>query len=185
MLTDRASNIGHLMVRTSTDVAGLLPLVRQTIREYDPFVVVTSTSTMEELLTRSMAEERFRASLSMTFGALALTLAAVGLYGLAARRLAERRPEFGLRLALGAHPQHVRALMLRDAMKPVGLGLIVGLPMAYVLSQVLRALLFGVTPTAPHTFLGASAVLIGVAAMATFLPALRAGRIDPILAMRD
>ena len=101
--------------------------------------------------------------LSLMFGAAALLLAAVGLYGLAARRVIERTREFGVRVALGARPGDVRGLVLRDAGTSVGLGLLTGLPLAYIASQVTRSFLFGVSPTAPHVFLLASGILAAAA----------------------
>jgi ABC-type antimicrobial peptide transport system permease subunit len=158
--------------------------MRQVIRDVDPQLVVTGTQTLESLAAEVVAEERFRAMLSMAYGGAALLLAAVGLYGLAARRAAERTREFGVRVALGARPVDVRRLVLGDALVIVGLGLAAGLPAAYGASQVTRSFLFGVSPTAPHIFMLASAVLAGATALATLLPAHRASRVDPMLALR-
>ena len=177
--------IRNLMVRMSGDTVELIPLVRQTIQDYDSNLVITSTTMMEEVLAASLEEERFRAVLSAVFGGVALVLAATGLFGLAARNVAERRREIGVRMALGARPHDVRVLVLRDAWMTLGLGLMAGLPAAYGASQVMRSLLFGVSPTAPHVFLGAMGVLATVALVATLLPAQRASRIDPMLALRE
>jgi ABC-type antimicrobial peptide transport system permease subunit len=142
-------------------------------------------TTGEIAVARSVADERFRALLSICFGGAALALAAVGLYGLAARRAAARRREFGVRVALGARPANVRALVLRDALVVVGAGLLIGLPAAFAASQVTSTFLFGVTPTAAHTFLLTSAVLAVAALTATLFPARRASRQDPILALKE
>jgi predicted permease len=183
-LNRQMAGIRHFVVRTSDDPSAVLPLMRQVIRDVDPQLVVTGTQTLESLAAEVVAEERFRAMLSMAYGGAALLLAAVGLYGLAARRAAERTREFGVRVALGARPVDVRRLVLGDALVIVGLGLAAGLPAAYGASQVTRSFLFGVSPTAPHIFMLASAVLAGATALATLLPAHRASRVDPMLALR-
>jgi putative ABC transport system permease protein len=150
-----------------------------------PQLVVTATTTGETAVARSVAEERFRATLSLCFSVAGLMLAAVGLYGLAARRAAARRREFGVRVALGAEPSNVRALVLRDALAIVAAGLFVGLPAAFGASQVTSALLFGVSASAPRVFASAAAVLALTAMAATILPARRASRQDPILALKE
>jgi putative ABC transport system permease protein len=140
---------------------------------------------METLVARSMAEERFRALLATIFGAAALVLAAVGLYGLAARRVADRRREIAVRVALGARPVDVRRLIVSDALRTIALGLLVGLPAAFAASQVTQTLLFGVTPTAPRVFATAAAVLALAAVLATILPARRAAAIDPMVVLKE
>jgi ABC-type antimicrobial peptide transport system permease subunit len=135
-------------------------------------------------VAQSVAEERFRATLSAVFGGGALLLAAVGLYGLAARRVADRRREFGVRVALGARPGDVRRLVLRDAFVIVAIGLAIGLPASFATAQVTRSLLFGVSATAPHVFAITVAVLVSMVMLATILPARRAGRVDPVIALR-
>ena len=183
---DRQSGVvSHFLLRTTGDADAILPAARAAIAAAVPQMIVTSTTTMEAALAKSIAEERFRAMLSACFGGAALVLAAVGLYGLATRRAADRRREFGVRVALGAAPANVRALVLRDAMIIVGLGLAVGLPVAYAVSQITGTMLFGVTPTSPHIFLGASAMLAAAATLASFGPARRASRLDPIVVLRE
>jgi predicted permease len=180
----QASGISHFVVKTSGDPSAVLPLMRQVIRDVDPRMVVTGTYALESLAAEALAEERFRATLSIAYGGAALLLAAVGLYGLAARRAVERRREFGVRVALGARSVDVRRLVLRDASLIVGLGLAAGLPAAWGASRLTQSFLFGVSPTAPHIFVLASAVLAAAMLLATFLPAHRASRIDPVLALR-
>jgi hypothetical protein len=183
-LNRQMAGITRFVVRTSGDPSAVLPLMRQVIRDVDPQIVVTATQSLESLAAESVAEERFRAMLSIAYGGAALLLAAVGLYGLASRRAAERTREFGVRVALGARPADVRRLVLRDAWIIVGLGLAAGLPAAYGASQVTRSFLFGVSPTAPHIFVLGSAVLAAATLVATWLPARRASRVDPMLALR-
>jgi predicted permease len=177
--------IHHLLVRTSGDAAAILPAVRQTIRDYDPSMVVTSTTTMEELVGETIAHERFRARLSAAFGGAALLLAAVGIYSLAARRVAERRREIGVRVALGAGPAHVRRLVVRETLLAIVVGLALGLPAALAASQLTSALLFEVSPTSPRVFAAAAFVLTLTAILATVLPAARASRIDPMRVLRE
>jgi predicted permease len=180
-----ANEIGQLIIRTASDPARLMPDIRQAIAEVTPQIVVTSTTTMDELLGRLRANERFRATLSACFGGAALLLAAVGLYGLAARRVADRGREFGIRVALGAAPASIRALVVKDVLLIVGAGLLVGLPAAFATARATRSWLFGVSPTSPHIFLLASVGLTAVALLAALLPARRAGRLDPVRALKD
>jgi ABC-type antimicrobial peptide transport system permease subunit len=174
----------YFAIRGSGDVASVLPAVREAINKVSPQIVVTSTSLLEERVARSVAEERFRATLSAAFGFTALTLAAVGLYGVIARRSADRRREFGVRVALGARPADVGGLVLRDAALLVVVGLLLGLPAAYATAQVTRSLLFGVSATSPYVFLLTAAGLAAVAAAASLLPARRASLADPVAALR-
>lgn len=184
-LDRQAGAVSQFIVRTARDAEAILPAARAAIAEAVPQMIVTSTTTMEVALVKSIAEERFRAMLSACFGGAALVLAAVGLYGLATRRAADRRREFGVRVPLGAGPANVRALVLRDAMIIVGLGLALGLPAAYAASQITGTMLFGVSPTSPHIFFGASAVLATAAILASLGPARRASRLDPIVVLRE
>jgi ABC-type antimicrobial peptide transport system permease subunit len=140
---------------------------------------------MDDLAAESVAEPRFRATLATAFGAAALLLAAVGLYGLATRRVEERRREISVRIALGAQRSDVRRLVLTDTLRTLLIGLAIGVPAAFTASQTLRALLFGVSPSAPHTFALASAVLALTAIVATIVPARRAAAADPIAALKE
>jgi len=175
----------RFVLRTAGSTDAVLPSIRAALAEVNPQIIVTATTTMEDELAAVIAAERFRATLSAAFAATALLLAAVGLYGVAARRVADRRRELGIRVALGARAANLRALVLCDSFFTVGLGLAVGLPASFAASQVTRAFLFGVSPTAPHVFIVASAILAAAALAATVLPARRASRTDPMLALRD
>jgi ABC-type antimicrobial peptide transport system permease subunit len=175
----------HYIIRGSPDVASLLPAVRQAITEVSPQLVVTSTALMEERVARSVAEERFRAMLSGAFGLTALTLAAVGLYGVIVRRTTDRRREFGVRVALGARPADVGGLVLRDAAILMACGFALGLPGAYATAQVTQSLLFGVSASSPYVFALTAATLALVAGVASFLPARRASLADPVAALRS
>jgi putative ABC transport system permease protein len=131
-----------------------------------------------------VAVERFRAALSAVFGGAALVLAVVGLYGLAARRVADRRHELGVRVAMGARPSDLRALVIRDGLKTLVAGLIAGVPAAVVGAQLLRTFLFGVSATAPHVVVIACTALALAAVVAWVIPARRAGRIDVMETLR-
>ena len=175
----------HFVVRGSGDVSRLLPAVRQAIGEVTPQLVVTSMTLLEDRVARSVAEERFRALLSAAFGVTALVLAVVGLYGVLSRRTADRRREFGVRVALGARPADVGTLVLKDAALLIACGLAIGLPAAYAVARVTQSLLFGVSPSSPHVFAVTVAVLGLVALTASFLPARKASLADPLAALRS
>jgi predicted permease len=174
----------YFVVRAAVDAGALLPAVRNAIRDVTPQLVVTSTTLLEDRVARSVAEERFRAMLSAAFGLTALLLAAVGLYGVISRRTADRRREFGVRVALGARPTDVGGLVLRDAALLIASGLALGLPAAYAAAQVTRSLLYGVSASSPVVFGVTAATLALVAVAASFLPARQASRADPVAALR-
>jgi ABC-type antimicrobial peptide transport system permease subunit len=140
---------------------------------------------MDALVARTVAEPLFRARLATAFGLFALLLAAIGLYGLASRAVADRRREIGVRVAMGARPADVRRLFLRDAFRTVLIGLLLGLPAAYAVSQLTQTFLYGVSPDAPHVFAVAAAVLAIAAVLATLLPARRAAKMDPMIVLKD
>jgi hypothetical protein len=178
-------SINTFFVRSAGDAEPPAAAIRETLGRADPNIVVTSVAMMEDLVARSVADERFRAAASAVFGGAALGLAAVGLYGLALRRVADRRREIGVRLALGARPGDVRSLVFRDALRTIAIGLAVGLPAAFAASQVTQSFLYGVTPTAPHVFVIAAVVLALAAIVATLVPARRAAAIDPVAVLKE
>jgi ABC-type antimicrobial peptide transport system permease subunit len=175
----------QIVVRASGDPRSVLADVRRAINAVSPQLVVTAMATLDDRTARSVADQRFRATLCSLFGATALALATVGLYGLVTRRTADRRREFGVRVALGARPVDVRRLVVGDMAVVILLGLAVGLPAAFAAAHVAKSLLFGVTSTSLHVFVLSSAILAVVALAATLLPARRASRENPILALRD
>ncbi|HET9371971.1 MAG TPA: ABC transporter permease [Vicinamibacterales bacterium] len=178
-------SLGTLLVRTGGDAEALLPAIRDEIRRFDSTIVVTSTTTMAGLLAATVEQERFRATVASVFGSAALGLAAVGLYGLAARRAAERRREIAVRVALGADRGDVRSLVHRETVITVLLGLAAGLPCAFGASLATQAFLFGVSPTQPRVFIAAAITLAAVAYIAPVLPARRAAAIDPMVVLRE
>jgi len=139
---------------------------------------------MEDLTGSSMALPRWHTLLLAIFGALALALAAVGLYGVMAQSVAQRRHEVGVRIALGARPRAIVGGIVARAMLLVGIGLAVGGVLALALTRLMATLLFGVAPNDPVTFIGAAVVLLATSALASYLPARRAAWVDPIEALR-
>ena len=139
---------------------------------------------MEEILGRSASDRQFSMLLFGSFAALALLLAAVGLYGVLAYAVAQRKSEIGIRMALGADKGDVSNLILKEGMKPAAAGIAAGLLGAFFTTQILKSFLFGTAPTDPLTFCLVPILLLGVAALACYIPAARAARIDPTVALR-
>jgi putative ABC transport system permease protein len=150
----------------------------------DPSLDVWQPQTMDDYLAGPMAQPRTSAILLSGFALVALLLAAVGLYGALASAVGERTHELGIRAALGATPGRLRREVLGQALIVCGFGLVVGLAGALAASRMLTALLYEVSPTDPAALLGACVVLLGVAALAAYIPARRATRIDPAHALR-
>ena len=164
-------------------VATVVPRMRDAVRQIDPDVPA-ELSTMEASVGRAVADQRFAVLLLSGFGALALLLAAVGIYSVLAQTVTARAPEIGVRMALGAAPGSVVGLILRDTMGAVTAGVAVGLIAAVLLSRLLGSLLYEVTASDPFSYLASLVVLMVVAAIAGLVPARRATRIDPVIAMR-
>ena len=164
-------------------VAALLPTLRKTVASADPDVPI-KIGTMEDRVAASIADRRFTMAVLSTFALVALLLAAVGIYSVLSQSVAQRTPEIGVRMALGADARRVLALVIMAAMRPVLLGVAVGVIGSVGSVRLLESFLFGVTPLDPVAFVGAAAILVGVALVAAFVPARRATRIDPLLALR-
>ena len=171
-------------VRTRLAPASVIPAVRGAVAEIDRNVPIDRVSTMEDLTGSSMALPRWHTLLLAIFGALALALAAVGLYGVMAQSVAQRRHEVGVRIALGARPRAIVGGIVARAMLLVGIGLAVGGVLALALTRLMATLLFGVAPNDPVTFIGAAVMLLATSALASYLPARRAAWVDPIEALR-
>ena len=180
-----ATRARHLVVRAAGDLTPLVAGLRPTLEQHSDPMFVTMAAPLDELVASSIVVERGRAMLSAMYGGVALLLAAVGLYGLAARLVAERRREIGIRVALGAGRRDVRRLVMRDAWLIVGVGLVVGGPAAYAASKFAQGMLFGVTPAAPHVLGIAVLALIVASIAATMVPVWRANRIDPAVTLRQ
>jgi putative ABC transport system permease protein len=174
----------RLVLRSQTDPAALLRTVREEIKAIDPALPVTNAMTMEEIIETSTGAQRFNTLLVALFGVLALLLAAIGIGGLLATSVSRRTREIGVRLALGAQRDAMVRMVMRDALRVVLLGLVVGLPAAWLLSRVLSNLLFGVSPRDPLTFAAVVAVIAVVGVAASVTPAWRASRVEPVVALR-
>src|SRR5262249_50915288 len=142
------------------------------------------TRTMDQVLDTSMARQRVSMIIFVVFAAVALTLASVGLYGVVAHAVTERTHEIGVRMALGAEARHVLALVVRQGISMAVVGAAIGVAGAVAVSRWIEGLLFGVTPTDPATFASVVATLLAVAAVACYIPAWRATRVDPTTALR-
>jgi predicted permease len=173
-----------LIVRTSMEPSAIASAVRAEIRRLDPEIPVPQFQTMGEIVSASVAQRRFQLTLVMLFAAIALGLASLGIYGVVSYSVAQRRNEMGIRMALGASGSDLRSLVLKQGLAPVVIGLVAGLAGALALGRVLSGLLFGVSASDPLTMGTVAAVLLIVAAMACYVPALRATRSDPLVALR-
>jgi len=173
------------VVRTDGDPARLGPAVTRAIRSVDPDQPVFGVMPMTKLLSDASAERRFSLLLLTLFAGLALLLSAIGIYGVMAYSTTQRRHEIGIRLALGAGTRDVLGLVVGQGMRLVGIGLLIGLTGAWLLSRVLTSQLYGVSPRDPFTYVAVALVLGVVALAASYLPARRALRVDPMTSLRS
>jgi len=174
-----------LAVRTSGDPLRLIAPIRAAVRALDPDQPLSSTAAMTDIVAASVQQPRDRTTLIGVFAVVALLLAAIGVYGVMAYGVNERTREIGVRVALGAGSADVTRMIIRGALGMTSVGVVLGLVGGFVTSRVLGSLLFGVTPTDVPTFIVAAVVILGVAAVASWLPARRAARVDPVVALRD
>src|SRR5882724_3381292 len=182
-LKELAAN--SIVVRTSVEPMSLATSVRNAIWAVDKDQPVANIDTMDHIVSEAIARQRFSMLLLGIFAGLALVLAAVGIYGVMSYSVAQRRHEIGIRIALGAQRADVLRLTMKQGLKLVGLGLLIGLASAFVLTRVMASLLFGISATDPATFASICVVMVGVAALANYIPALRATKVDPIVALRS
>ena len=173
-----------LIARTSGDPAALAGAIRLAVHDVDPGQPVSDLKTMDERIAMSMGPRRSAVTLLSVFAAMALTLAAVGLFGLIRYNVTQRTQEIGVRMALGASRSEVLRMVLGESLRLALLGVAGGLLAAFALTRVLSSLLYGVSPTDPLTFAGMALVLISVALLASSIPAQRATRVDPLVALR-
>jgi putative ABC transport system permease protein len=173
-----------LVVRTDVDPTTMATTVRNAVWEIDKDQPVSDIRTMEEVLAYSIARQRFSMLLLAIFASVALVLAAVGIYGVMSYSVAQRTHEIGIRMALGAQTGAVLKLAVGYGMKLVIIGIIAGLVAAFALTRVMSTLLFGVTATDPTTFTLISLLFVIVAAIASYIPARRATKVDPMIALR-
>ncbi|MGD9905342.1 MAG: ADOP family duplicated permease [Vicinamibacterales bacterium] len=175
---------GRLAIRTTASPAYVAGVVRDAVRAADPAAQVTRVASFAEHLRAPLAWPRFNTLLLGVFAAAALLLSAVGLYGVVAASVRQRYPELGVRLALGASPRDLRTLVLGEGLRLAGVGAGAGVAVAAATTRALRGLLFEVEPLDPVTLAGAAALLVAAAVAASWLPARRATRVDPVAVLR-
>ena len=173
------------VMKTPATTASLANAVRAAIWRVDKDQPVGAILTMDEQFARSLQRRRFSVTLFSTFGAVAVLLAAVGLYGVLAFIVSQRRREIGVRMALGATGRDVIADVLGQGLRLAGFGMAAGLALSLAVTRVLSALLFRTSPTDVATFAAAATLLAVIAVAASLIPALRASRVDPLVALRD
>lgn len=173
-----------LAVRAQAQPYQLAQSIQRAIRAVSSGILITETTTLRDQVDQSLLQERLISALSTAFGALALVLTCIGLYGVMSYAVAHRTREIGIRTALGAGRSSVLWLVLRHVLLMVALGLGVGIPMIWMGARYLESLLFGVKPLDPLTMGLAVMTLLLVAAIAGYLPARRASRVDPVEALR-
>ena len=174
----------RLVVRTTGDVAGLASTIRQAVAEFQPDAVVTQVETMETLLDRSLAGRRNNLALLGLFSGVALLLAALGLYGTMAYVVAQRKQEIGVRMALGAAAADVRMMVVREGVTLAGVGVVVGVVAALAGTRAVSSMLYGITASDSLTYTGSAVLLVLVMLVASYIPAWRASRVDPLVALR-
>lgn len=182
--TQNPSRLMSLVLRANGDPGQLTSSVRHIVEGLDANQPVTMVHTMDDLLAQAVAQRRLSMLLLAVFAGIAMLLAAVGIYGVMAYAVAQRNHEIGIRMALGAEPGDVLRMVVGDGMRLAGLGLAIGLVMSFVVMRYLQSQLYGVRPTDPVTFACVALALGLVAAMASYFPARRATKVDPLVALR-
>jgi len=173
-----------VVVRTTNDPHSLITAVQNEVHSMDRELPVFNVKTMHEYISATVAAPRFNTTLLAIFAAVALVLTIVGLYGVMSYSVAQRTNEIGIRMALGARVTDVLKLVFKQGMILVLFGEVIGLAAAFALTRLIRGLLFGVAPTDFRTFIAVAAVLAAVALLATLIPARRAAKVDPLVALR-
>jgi putative ABC transport system permease protein len=172
-----------LTIRTEGDV-NIASKLRHVVASVDATVAVSSIKTLDGIIGTATAPARFRTTLVAAFALIGLAIASIGLYGIVAYSVSQRTTEIGVRVALGAGTSNVMLLVMREGVAIAAAGVAIGLPAAYAMSRTFAALLFGVKPTDLFTYVAAAAGLMAVALAASYAPARRAARVDPIIALR-
>lgn len=174
----------NIVVRGASDPASLATAVRQSIRAIDPDEATSTFRTMEDVVSSSAASDRFNTLLLGAFAAIALLLTAAGIFGVLSYLVTQRTREIGLRMALGAHPRDVLRVIVGHGLRLVLLGMAIGVAGALVVTRWMSSVLFDVKPTDSLTFAAVALVLGAVAFLAAYIPARRAMRVDPMVALR-
>jgi len=178
------SDQAYIAIRSSMSPTQMIPAIRRAVASLDPTLAVADIAIMDQRVSEAGALCRFQTSLFGIFAAVALFLAAIGLYGAMAYSVKQRTSEIGIRLALGAQPSNVLKLIVTQGMTLTILGIFIGVAGAFALTRLLSTLLFGIAPTDPATFIVVSAVLLSASLLACYVPARRAMRVDPLVALR-
>jgi putative ABC transport system permease protein len=182
--TQWPSNEMALVLRTASEPSSLIPVVKKEIWRVDPDQPVTNIKTMDELVSTEASGRRFVLQLIGAFAAIALVLAAVGIYGVVSHGTRQRTHEIGIRMALGARRQQIMWLVARENTRWLLIGITTGVASALALTRLLAAYLYAVRPTDPLTFVVVSLLLLAVALLAVYIPARRATKVDPMVALR-
>jgi putative ABC transport system permease protein len=184
-LTQEPSNMMTLVLRTEGDPASFVATVRREVNSVDPDLALARIRTMDQLMSQSLGQSRYRGVLLGIFAVIALTLAAVGIYGVIAYAVSRRTREIGIRMALGARKLDIFKMVVGHGMILSLIGVVIGLAASLMLTRYLSSLLYGVSSTDPMTFTSVVLLLITVALSACSIPARRATRVDPINALRQ
>jgi ABC-type antimicrobial peptide transport system permease subunit len=173
-----------IVIRTSSDPRPLVATFRSIVRQEDPNVPIESVQTLEDLISESLARPHLYAVLLGTFAAFALAVAGVGLFGVLSHSVAQRAREIGIRSALGAQTRDIVGLVVGQSIRIAGAGIVAGTIASLWLSQTMQKLLYGVTPHDTWSFVAVGVILLAVSALASYLPARRAARVDPVAVLR-
>ena len=173
-----------MQVRTNGKPEGVIPMVRSHVQSLDNNLALTNWNTITELLDQGLWAPRMGAALLTVFGGIALILAVVGVYGVLSYSVSQQTREIGIRMAMGAQTNSVLNLVVKQGMRLAILGLVSGLVLAFVAMRVMSSLLFGVSAHDPLIFGGVTLVLATAAVLACYIPARRAARVDPLVALR-
>ncbi len=171
-------------VRYTGDLGAVSTAVQRTIHSIDPSLPITRVETLDERIASTVVNQRLVAQLCSFFGLLAVFLSSIGIYGLMSYLVSRRTNEIGVRMALGADPARVRRLVMREIVLLVGIGIAIGVPVTLEGGQLVTAMLYGLKGTDPLSLLAAAALLFVVTMLAGYLPARRASRVDPAVALR-
>ena len=182
---ENVQNPATFVVRSQIDAGAIVSAARQTVRAIDRDLLVSDVTTLDNLVHDSIGDERFRTTLLAGFAVVSLLLAGLGIYGVLAYFVSQRARELGIRLALGARPRALFLMVVAQGMRPVAAGGAIGLVAAAALTSLMRSMLFGVELADPATYTATTTVLAAIAAAACAIPALRATRVDPLIALRD
>jgi putative ABC transport system permease protein len=183
-LASRVWPVMDVVVRSKVQPETLLPTIRQKVRETDSQLALTKVRTMDQWLGNGAAQPRLNTVLLSVFAAIALLIAAIGIYGVLSYSVNQRTSELGLRMALGATPRRILALVISEGITVVMIGILVGIVGALAMGRAVSSLVFGVTVRDPLTFAAVVVVLSAVALIASVAPARRASAVDPMIALR-